>query len=1173
MKNHSKRIRRGRGDSRKYYENKSSRFVILGNNIAGLNGKLDSLKRILEVFQPGVVMLQETKTRKPSTLKLKELIIFEKIRENNEGGGLMTIVHENMQPIQIPTEHSEFLEVDIFGTFGCIRTINCYGPQENLSIDARTEFFVELESRIICAKENQKLICIQFDANSKLGQNVIPGSPHDISSNGKILIEVLNRQDLIIVNSTEKCSGVITRIKNTARGQEESAIDFFVVCRQLFEKVIKMTIDEDRKFVLTRFYKSKTITTKVESDHNLLIMELDFKWNQKVKMDRKEVYILRDLDSQKEFTENTSKNKKFVEVLEKNNIKNGGAKWLKELKHTIAKTFKKVRIVKGKEKPCKELSNLFKERENLKQNIKMIMKTKKCLNDHVETKHTFNELKEKLDMVEESIAEFQAEKNYKIIKEHVEHLVDNTDNLNCGKMWKLKKKIEDKKKEVPVAKINKSGKLVTNSIELKELYKDTYMKRMEHRTMKPELLNMYDLKMNLYELRIEVSKHQKSKDWSKEELLKVLKRLKKNKSADSEGIIYELFRPEVIGENLLSSLLMLCNKVKSEMAIPDFITNTNITSIYKNKGNRNDLENDRGIFGVTKVRSIIEKLIYNEVYDQIDKAMSDSNVGARQKRNIRDNLFVLYSIINEAIRLKLDIDVQFYDLAKCFDTMWSEETMNDFYDVGVKDETFALISLMNEKCNVKVKTPVGETEKFQLSRIEMQGTVPAPLKCAAQIDTLGRYCYTFNTGCYLYRNACNVPPLGMIDDLAAVSQCNSNSIVLNSIINAKIETKKLEFNSKKCFNMHIGRNKNKCENLKIHEKQMLSTDKQKYLGDMICSSGNNNANIKDRRNTGFSAISQIKAMISEISLGKFCIEIGLIMRDSIFLSKMLLNSEVWHSLTKCQIEDLEKVDRVLLRHILNAHSKTAIEWLYVDTGRLDLKHLIQIRRMMYLWHILSRNKNELIYRIYQTQKIGSSMGDWVRMIEADKKELNIDMTDEEIQGVPKETFKTFVKKKAKINFIKHLNTLKAQHSKSKFLECTDIKTAEYLTSNSLTTRKKQLLFRLRSRTLDVKKNFGGNPEDTLCISCGLFEETQSHLLQCPPLVKNLNYLREEKSKIYENMIYGDIAQQIKIVNIYSDIIHEREKLMSQRRREDPPHSEGPVHPPNTMEVVQHTSNI
>ena len=82
-----------------------------------------------------------------------------------------------MQPVEIPDEHSEFLEVDIYGKFGCIRTINCYGPQENMPIESRTEFFGELESRIISAKENQKLICLQFDANSKLGKNISPGTP------------------------------------------------------------------------------------------------------------------------------------------------------------------------------------------------------------------------------------------------------------------------------------------------------------------------------------------------------------------------------------------------------------------------------------------------------------------------------------------------------------------------------------------------------------------------------------------------------------------------------------------------------------------------------------------------------------------------------------------------------------------------------------------------------------------------------------------------------------------------------------------------------------------------------------------------------------------------------------------------------------------------------------
>ena len=77
-------------------------------------------------------MLQEVNTRKIGTIKLKEFIIFEKIRENNSGGGLMTIVHKNMKPNEIPDSHSEFLEVDIDGKFESIRTINCFGPQENL---------------------------------------------------------------------------------------------------------------------------------------------------------------------------------------------------------------------------------------------------------------------------------------------------------------------------------------------------------------------------------------------------------------------------------------------------------------------------------------------------------------------------------------------------------------------------------------------------------------------------------------------------------------------------------------------------------------------------------------------------------------------------------------------------------------------------------------------------------------------------------------------------------------------------------------------------------------------------------------------------------------------------------------------------------------------------------
>ena len=305
--------------------------------------------------------------------------------------------------------------------------------------------------------------------------------------------------------------------------------------------------------------------------------------------------------------------------------------------------------------------------------------------------------------------------------------------------------------------------------------------------------------------------------------------------------------------------------------------------------------------------------------------------------------------------------------------------------------------------------------------------------------------------------------------------------------------------------------------------------------------------------------------MSEISVGKFNIQIGLLLRNSIFLSKMLLNSEVWCNLTKYQIEELEKVDRMLIRHILNAHSKTSIEWLYADTGIFNIKSLIQIRRLMYLWHILSRDKTELIRRVYETQKISSNVGDWVRLVESDKIELVITVSDEEIQGVSKEMFKTFVKKKVSAKYIQHLNDLKIKHSKSKYLECSILKMAEYLKDPRLDNRKKQLLFKLRSKTLDVKSNFGSSNEDQWCISCGLSKETQGHLLQCPLLVRNLRYLIDRKQELEETHIYGDIEEQIQIVNIYSNILVQRDILRNQKKYE------GPVHPSSHMRVLQHTS--
>ena len=121
-----------------------------------------------------------------------------------------------------------------------------------------------------------------------------------------------------------------------------------------------------------------------------------------------------------------------------------------------------------------------------------------------------------------------------------------------------------------------------------------------------------------------------------------------------------------------------------------------------------------------KIRSILDRLIYNEKYEEINKSMSCSNIGARKERNIRDHLFVVNSILHEVLENKLNVDIEIYDIMKCFDKMWAIETANDIFKAGLNDDKFVLVANSNSKCQVAVKTPWGSmTDRKTCTKIEM----------------------------------------------------------------------------------------------------------------------------------------------------------------------------------------------------------------------------------------------------------------------------------------------------------------------------------------------------------------------------------------------------------------------------------------------------------------------
>ena len=387
-------------------------------------------------------------------------------------------------------------------------------------------------------------------------------------------------------------------------------------------------------------------------------------------------------------------------------------------------------------------------------------------------------LESKLKEAENKVTVLMGDQNANFVKEQVMQLNSIDGNFSQVRMWKIKNKLFPRPQDPPMAKRDRGGNLITAPLPLKKLYLETYRERLSHRAIKAEYKDIYQLKTKLWNLRYEELKSIKSQPWQVINLNKAIKGLKINQSGDPSGIISELFKPGVLGQDLQEGLLMLCNNMKSELYIPALVQLANITTIFKNNGSRLDMANDRGIFILSIFRKIVDKLIYHDKYEKIDSYMSDSNIGARRMKNIRNHLFVIHAIINSVVQGNSEcIDIQIYDLVQAFDSLWLEDCLNDVYDAldeDTKDDKVALLYDINKENKVAVNTAMGQTDRIEIVRIVTQGGTWGSLLCSNHIDTLGRSCRSTDQHMYTYKNKVKVLPLAMVDDLLGVARCWHN---------------------------------------------------------------------------------------------------------------------------------------------------------------------------------------------------------------------------------------------------------------------------------------------------------------------------------------------------------------------------------------------------------------
>ena len=220
--------------------------------------------------------------------------------------------------------------------------------------------------------------------------------------------------------------------------------------------------------------------------------------------------------------------------------------------------------------------------------------------------------------IEYQISELIAERNARIVREQITNLDSMDGKFNQINMWKVKNKICPRARDAPTAKKDAFGNIITTPFALKKLYLETYRSRLDHRIIKERYQNIRDLKNELWELRFQSLKEKPTIRWSVADLEKAIKTLKSNQARDPNGMISEIFKPNNAGKDLKKAVLDLMNLVLETLCIPDYMKLADISSIFKNKKSRMDLANDRGIFLLTVLRKILDKMVYMEKYPKLD---------------------------------------------------------------------------------------------------------------------------------------------------------------------------------------------------------------------------------------------------------------------------------------------------------------------------------------------------------------------------------------------------------------------------------------------------------------------------------------------------------------------------------------------------------------------------
>ena len=144
--------------------------------------------------------------------------------------------------------------------------------------------------------------------------------------------------------------------------------------------------------------------------------------------------------------------------------------------------------------------------------------------------------------------------------------------------------------------------------------------------------------------------------------------------------------------------------------------------------------------------------------------------------------------------------------------------------------------------------------------------------------------------------------------------------------------------------------------------------------------------------------------------------------------------------------------------------------------------------------------------------VSPHFSEWCLTIQNDLEELGLEENFDDIKNMSKKSWLTKVKAAMKVKAFEDLLDTQESYSKGESLSYGDLKLRSYFKSKRLYPSQATLIFKIRTRMLNVKNNYRQSYQDLRCPLCMSECDTQEHMMtNCDMLP---NKITENQMKIF-----------------------------------------------------------